>query len=791
MFRNYLSTTLRKLRKQRFFTIINILGLTIALTACCLIALFVRDELSFDRFHEDFENIYRLNSLRGEEQSISGYAYADFIEYVDERVPEVSSYARIVRGGALNLLESDNNEFYSKSLIYVESNFLEFFSFDLLQGNAHTALSNPYAMVVTESLANKLFGEQSALGKEVIINKEQTYVVSGVVKDPPKNSSIQFETLLPIKPEQVENTFSEGYLSGNINFVKLNPNASLAQVEQSINKVKEVPNYGVVLETTNFRLMPLADQRLRSGYDQDTLLFSDIRMVYLFGSIGLVILILAIINYVNLVTAQSLQRAKEIGLRKVIGANKAHLAWLQVFESIVITTISLVFAFAVTERLIPLFNSLTSKDVSVSYFSSEFLVLIPLSGVFLGALAALYPSIRTSKVSPLVLVGRPQGKLWNDQRIKKALMLVQFSAAIILLLVTFTMRSQMRFLENSKVGFEKELLINVPLFKDQKDYHAILKSEVSKIKGIYSASVTDWMIGGYTSSTKYTEAPDQDSRERPPKSSVTRVSADESILSTLQVEVVEALEEFNYNKLDSTQLVVTESIVNELGWEDGILGKSLFEYTGKSHKVVAVIKDFHSHNFKKAIEPTTIQLMDESYGNEDLLIRLESEQHQETLKEVAEVYERIADRPFEYSYISDVLNRYYKTESDQILLFNVFSTLAMCISLLGLLGMISFVAQQRRKEISIRKVLGATLSYLVLLLNKGFIKLALIAFIVSVPVAYYASEKWLESFMYRVEVSPGVYIATLVGFILISSLVTLSQSLKVSRENPADVLRDE
>lgn len=791
MFKNHLLITFRKLKRQKLYTFVNILGLTVALTVCCLIALFVRDEFSFDRFHEDFENIYRLNSLRGEERSISGYAYADFIEYVDERVPEVSSYARIVSGGALNLLESDNNEFYSKALIYVESNFLEFFTFELLQGNSKTALSNPNTMAVTESLANKLFGEQSALGKEVTINKEQTYVISAVVKDPPKNSSIQFETLLPIKPEQVENTFSEGYLSGNINFVKLNPNASLAKAEQSINLVKEVPNYSEILQTTSFRLMPLKDQRLRSGYEQDGLLFSDIRMVYLFGSIGLVILVLAIINYVNLVTAQSLQRAKEIGLRKVIGANKTNLAWLQVFESIAITTISLVFAFAITERLIPLFNSLTSKEVSVSYFSSEFLVLVPLFGVALGLLAALYPSIRTAKVSPLVLVGRPKGKLWSDQRIKKVLMLVQFSAAIILLLVTFTMRSQMRFLENSKVGFEKELLINVPLFKDQKDYHAILKSEVFKIKGVYSASVTDWMIGGYTSSTKYTEAPDQDSRERPPKSSVTRVSADESILSTLQVEVVEALEEFNYEKLDSTQLVVTESIVNELGWEDGILGKSLFEYSGKSHKVVAVIKDFHSHNFKEAVMPTTIQRSDKNYGNDDLLIRLESEQHQETLKEVAEVYERIADRPFEYSYISDVLNRYYKTESDQILLFNIFSTLAMCISLLGLLAMISFVAQQRRKEISIRKVLGATLSYLILLLNRGFIKLVFIAFLVSVPIAYYASEKWLDSFIYRVEVSPAIYMATLIGFILISSLVTLSQSLKVSRENPADVLREE
>lgn len=791
MFKNHLLITFRKLKRQKLYTFVNILGLTVALTVCCLIALFVRDELSFDRFHEDFENIYRLNSLRGEEQAISGYAYADFIEYVDERVPEVSSYVRIVSGGSLNLLEGDNDEFYSKSLIYVEANFLEFFTFELLQGDSNTVLSNPNSMVVTESLANKLFGEQSALGKEVIINKEQTYMVSAVVKDPPKNSSIQFEALLPIKPEQVENTFSEGYLTGNINFIKLGPNTTLDRAERSINLVKEVPNYSEVLETTSFRLMPLKDQRLRSGYEQDGLLFSDIRMVYLFGSIGLVILVLAIINYVNLVTAQSLQRAKEIGLRKVIGANKTHLAWLQVFESIAITTISLVCAFALTERLIPLFNSLTSKEVTVGYFSSEFLVLVPLFGVLLGLLAALYPSLRTSKVSPLVLVGRPQDKLWSDQRIKKALMLVQFSAAIILLLVTFTMRSQMRFLENSKVGFERELLINIPLFKDQKDYHNILKSEISKIKGVHSASVTDWMIGGYTSSTKYSEAPDQSSRERPPKAGVTKVSADESILSTLRVEVIEALEEFNYEKLDSTQLVVTESIVNELGWEDGILGKSLFEYSGKSHKVVAVIKDFHSHNFKEAVMPTTIQRSEKNYGNDDLLIRLESEQHQETLKEVAEVYENIADRPFEYSYISDVLDRYYKTESDQILLFNIFSSLAMCISLLGLLGMISFVAQQRRKEISIRKVLGATLAYLILLLNKGFIKLALIAFLVSVPVAYYTSEKWLDSFIYRVEVSPAIYIATLIGFVLISGLVTLSQSLKVSKENPADVLREE
>lgn len=791
MFKNHLIITLRKLKKQKLYTFVNTVGLTVALTICCLIVLFVQDELSFDRFHKDFDHIYRLNSIRGEEQAISGYAYADFIEYVDDLVPEVSSFVRIIRGGPLNLLESDNNEFYSKGLIYVEDNFLEFFTFELLQGNSKTALSTPNSLVITEGLALKLFGNEPALGKEIVVDKGQIYAVSAIVKDPPKNSSVQFESLLPIKPEQVENTFSKGYLSGNINFVKLNPNANLTTVEKSINKVKEAPSYSEVLETTNFKLMPLRDQRLMSGYDHDDLLYSDVRMVYLFGSIGFVILVLAIINYVNLVTAQSIQREKEIGLRKVIGANKTHLAWLQVFESITITTISLTLAFVATERLIPLFNSWTSKDVSISYLSLEFLVLVPIAGILLGLLAALYPSIRTFKVSPLVLVGRPNGKLWNDQRIKKALILVQFSAAIILLLITFTMQSQMRFLENSKVGFEKDLLINIPLFQDQAESQGILKSEISKIKGVYSASVTDWMIGGYTSSTKYAEAPDQDSRERPQKVRVTRVSADESILRALQVEVVESLDELDFDRLDSTQLVVTESFVDELGWEDGVLGKYLFEYSGASHKVVAIIKDFHSHSFKEAMQPTTIQLSNKSYGNDDLLIRLESESHQETLQEVSEVYERIVDRPFEYSYISDVLNRYYKTESDQIFLFNIFSMMAMIISLLGLLGMISFVAQQRRKEISIRKVLGATLGYLVLLMNKGFIKLAIIAFLLSVPIAYYASETWLNTFIYRVEVSPLIYIVILIGFIMVSGLVTLSQSIKVSRENPADVLRDE
>ncbi|PIQ48668.1 MAG: hypothetical protein COW03_08615 [Cytophagales bacterium CG12_big_fil_rev_8_21_14_0_65_40_12] len=791
MFKNNLKLIVRKLRKEKLYSFVNIAGLTVGLTAFLLIALYVRDELSYDKFYADHEQLYRVyatDTTRGVKQ---GSIAPDLAAIIVSDIPSVESAVRMVGAGAKSLLTVDHKRIYSDKIIFSDANFFEMLDFELVEGLAQSVLNKPYQAVITTAFAEKLFGEENPIGRTISLNKERDLVVTGISETPPNNSSLRFDVVIRSGLAEMD-TQIQGSMRSALTYLKISEEQDRAQVVKMINEIRPKSAYGLFLKNTEFGLLPLTDQRLHANFTYAYLTDqSDIRFVYLFSGIGFVILLLAVINYINMVTASSLKRAKEIGLRKVIGAQKSQLVWYQLAESVVVTTIALFMAFAITERLLPSMNNFLGKAIELKYLGLEFLLFVPLMGLTIGLLTGLYPSFYISRYKPLVLLKNNMSGTSGKGGLRRALVGFQFLAAGVMILVTLIMHSQMKFLKEQKMGFDQELLAYVPLFEDLKGKSHVFKNEVLGMSGVSSATVTNWMFGMHTWSGVFAGYYDSDTDERPPFVEVSFVLGDEDVVNTLGLKILESEEGFEMNQLDSTKIVISRLVADGLGWKDeSAIGKYVYQYAGSKMKVVAVIEDFHSSSLKDEILPSVI-FNRESWSDEKLLVRFENKGHQATLKEIKTKYESLLNRPFEFSYVDDEIEKYYKDEADQVALFNAFSALAIFISLLGLMAMATYAAEQRKKEVSIRKVLGASMKQLILLLNKENGVLVIIAFLIATPFTVYVMQDWLSEFKYTVTIHPALFILTLAGFFALNLLVTLLFSMRVSRANPADVLRDE
>ncbi|NVJ64521.1 MAG: ABC transporter permease [Flavobacteriaceae bacterium] len=791
MFKNNLKLILRKLRREKLYASVSILGLTIGLTAFLIITLYVRDELSYDKFHENHKELYRVFANDTTRNVKQGEIAPDLAGIIVSDIPAVKSVLRVVRAAEKNLLNIDDKSLYADRILFSDSNFFELLDFKLIDGTPESVLSEPYQMVITKTLAEKMFGDGSPIGKLVKLDKALDVVISGVCENPPTNSSLMFDAVVRSSVKEMDTPIRGGMMPV-VTYLEIPEEQDLEQIAGMINQIKEKSAYDFFVKNEDFGLVSLADQRLygqfSNAYMTDQ---SDIRFVYLFSGIGLVILLLAVINYINMVTASSLKRAKEIGLRKVIGAQKSQLIAYQLAESVVVTTIALFIAFVATKQILPLMNGRLNKAIELNYFSPEFLVFVPLLGLLIGVLTGLYPSFFISKYKPLVLMKNSGAGVKGKGGLRRVLVGFQFLVAGIMILVTLVMHSQMSFLEKQKMGFDKELLVYIPLFDDLKGQSQIFKNEVLGMSGVQSATITNWMFGRHSSSSVFADKFGIDVDERPPSTNINFVLGDEDLVNTLGLEIVESEDKFDFGKIDPTEIIISRLVAEKLGWKDeSPLGKTVHQYDGDKWRVVAVIEDFHSSSLKEEILPSVI-LRGESWSFEELLVRFEAEGHQATLNEIKDKYEALLNRPFEFSYVDDAIDQYYKKEADQVALFNTFSGLAIFISLLGLMAMATYSAQQRKKEVSIRKVLGASLKQLIFMLNKENGVLVLVAFLIATPVTVYVMQDWLSEFKYRTNIQPQIFILAVFGFYLLNLMVTFLFSLKVSRENPADVLRDE
>ncbi|WP_339607876.1 FtsX-like permease family protein [uncultured Roseivirga sp.] len=788
MFKNNLKFIVRKLRKEKLYSFVNIAGLTVGLTAFLLIALYVRDELSFDNFHENKGNIYRVINNH-KDWGYSPRVPTDYVEIASDFIPQIENQTRLSIVGRPTLLSRHEGDIYAEDVFYVDQNFFEFFNFPLLDGKPNSVFSTELQAVISQEFKESFFGDTNPLGKEIKIDKDFVVTISGVATNPPKNSTIQFDMLL-YKQGQFKNTFEETHGFNTVmTYVSLSPETDPVSVEDELNKLKDKPVYASALEYDNYELLPLLSQRLHAPYEGDAFDKNDISFVILFSGIGSIVLLLAIINYINLVTAQANKKTKEIGLRKVIGASKYQLIFYQLVESTTITLVAFIMAFAISERLLNTFNEVLDKDISLNYFSSDFFLWVLVFGLLLGFLSGIYPALFIARFQPLALLQKSSVSLGRKGYLRKFLVLFQFVTSGVLLVVLFIISGQMKFMKEKDLGYNTDFLVSVPLYRDSTQLYQTIKNELKTISGVQSVSLNSFRVG-QSSNTSINDNPDTKAENRQ-SASVKAVYADKDFFKTSDVNFLWKSDDFDSEDFSEDEIMINRSLAEKFGLMTDPDGRRLYGYNDKvGKKLVAIVEDFHTYSLKEEIKPLIIQYLND-WGTRNVLLKLEGDKAKAVLEQVGEKYQAVFQRPFEYYFLDDQVKAFYKKEQGQFMLFQIFSGLAVFISLLGLIALTIYTLEQRRKEVSIRKVLGASIQNLLLLLNKEYTLLVVLAFLIASPIAYYAMQGWLAEFKYRIDITPLIFIGAFLSFLALSWMVTLLQSLQVSKANPADTLREE
>ncbi len=788
MFINQFKFVLRRLRKAPFYSLVNLLGLTIGLTAVLFIAIYVNDERSYDRFHTDADRIFRLTSAH-ERFGVSGMTVTDYVEHFAPDMPEVEAYTRLSPQRREVMVSAGDTDLNLGGVMTADRNFFSFFSFDLVDGIKDKVFAETGRAVITRSTSKTLFGDQNPIGQEIVIEKGERYIISGLSEDPPGNSTIQYSLLL-FKRGFFDNQFEQRHsVRTVITYLKLSHGADISNVVTGINDARDKPVYSSFTQENEYDLFPLAKERLEADFSRDPFEHNELAYVQLFTGIGIAVLLLALINYVNLVTAQSVSKVKEVGLRKVIGARRSQLMLYHLLESGLLTLVSFLLAFGLVERLMPVFNAAVGKDIQIHFLNPGWLGFGILFSMVLGGVSGLYPAYYINRVKPLALMNRFATSEKNGKGFKKGLVLFQFVATAILIVTLVIMRQQMNYLEEKDLGFDTELVLSVPLSRDSTHLYSKLKNEFDAIPGVVNTSLTGFRIGG-SAMVSVMHGPIVDGKG-PGGDIYNAVYADEHLFNTLNIQFYWQSSLWEGGRLKNGEMLVNYSMAEKLGWLEDPTGKKLYDQNGRNGRhVVGIVQDLHIKSLKNKVEPAVIYPLGD-WGTNTLLVKLEQGTGPSVVSQMAASFSLLFDRPFSYELLENQVDRFYAKERGQFRLFQVFSSLALFISLLGLFALTIYTLQQRRKEIGIRKVLGASLNGLILMLNREYAVLVVIAFLVATPVAYYGMEQWLADFSYRIELSPVLFVATFLGFLLLCWSITAGLSLRVSGENPADVLREE
>ncbi|MGD8535796.1 MAG: ABC transporter permease [Candidatus Aminicenantes bacterium] len=790
MFKNYLKTAIRNLTRHKGYSLINIAGFAIGIACCILILLWVQDELSFDRFHENLDNLYRVVEEQhysdGTIFSIARTPYPVGPALVAD-YPEIMKFTRFTPYGR-TLLESGDKSFYERSFAFADPSMLEMFSFPLLKGDADTALSETNAVLISEDMAKKYFGDEDPVGRVITMDNSVDFQVSGVFENIPPNSHLQFDFLGQFDTFVRLSGWGESWGSNNFyTYVQLTENTHYQNVTPKIYEyIKRIyPESG-----TKFLLQPVKDIHLRSDFAIDLGGKSEnrIKYVYMFSLIAVFVLIIACMNFMNLTTARASRRSLEIGMRKVVGAKRANLIRQFLGESVLISFLSLLIAVGLVLLVLPAFNNISGKELSLAAFNIG-LLAAGLIGIALvtGILAGSYPAFLLSAIRP-VRVFKGSLRLGSqNSAFRKILVTCQFSLSIGLIIGTFVVYRQLDFMQKKNLGYNQEHIV---YFAERgafwKSYDAF-KMELQRnpnVVGITAASSIP------THTVTSTSGVDWEGKDPEFNVLFTQFNVDYDYFETLEIDMAQGRsfsKDFPTDAADA--FILNETGARLTGMKDPI-GKK-FTLWNRSGPIIGVVKDYHFKSLHAKIEPLVLRMFHKSW-NRYVIMRIRSEKITETLKSVEDAYKKFhPGYPFEFQFLDEALNALYSSEKRTGTVFQYFMFLAIFISCLGLFGLASFMADLRTKEIGIRKVLGASISGIFLMLLKEFVKWVLLASAISWPLAYYAMDRWLKNFAYRTDIALWIFlISGILG--LAAAFATVSyQSLKASVANPVDSLRYE
>ncbi len=798
MFKNYLLIAARNLSKNLGYTSINVFGLAIGLACCLLVTLYIRFETSFENFHENKASLYRYISRyeRDGQMRMQTNLPPGFAPLIANTFSEVEMYARLGEIDERPLLMYNNQPLDAKPLVMTDPDFFRMFSFPLVKGDANAVLTRPFTIVIARSVADKYFPQGDAVGKTLRFDNEFDFEVSGVFEDVPANSHLQFTYATTF--ETVSKIYAKRYnvpaerLLDNLDawnytayFYIPNGKADDALAKRMDQKFTEARGDKFNPDGTKDWLQPITEIHFTKGIRNDVA-SGDKNYIYIFSAVALLILVIACFNFMNLSTARAIQRAKEVGLRKVMGAFRHQLIKQFLGETLMLVSIALVLGVILLEIMVPVFNSLIGQHLQVEYFTrNSFLWMFILAGLITGVLAGSYPAFYLSAFNPAKVLKGETGRGGNAG-LRKVLTVMQFCVAIFLMIATFVVYTQMNYVRSTDLGFDKESIIYfappTALFNKKEAFRENLLRHSTIKSATYSNGTP-----GMGSSTWGYNLPEQQIEGQ----SINTMIIDFDYVKTYGLEIVEGRNISREFSTDSSEAyLVNETAVHDL-MIDNPIGKTIQAMDGhKPGKIVGVVKDFHYRSLHRKIEP--LVLRHDQNNMWCMSIKFNAGDLKAGLANVETEWKKIVpEYPFTYEFVDDTIARQYKADQNTSTLLTSFSVLAIVIACLGLLGLTAFMTEQRKKEIGVRKVLGASVASVVVLLSKDFSKLVIIAFLIIVPVAWYAADQWLSDFAYRVEVSPFVFMGAGLVILLIAFLSIAYQAVKAAIVNPSDTLRNE
>ncbi len=799
---NYLKTAWRNFLKNKAYSFINIAGLSIGLACCMLIILYNNDEVSYDRFHKNVNNIYRIvhtdKDKDGKVTNANGITGMMQGPAFKRNIPEVADYVRM---NGYTIPVKVGNEIFEQEGMYVDDNFFSVFTFPLIKGDKNTALKDLFSVVISEAIAKKFFGTQDAIGKTIELptgqnhdenSQYERFTVTGILPPSPQNSSIKLEMVMSMKLSERngggDNQWHNFFLNS---FVVLNPNADIKKVEAKMQEVYEKDAKDQIKEmrekyndqtTWHYGLQPLLDMHLSKDFPADNGLRDASNPIYtkILGGIALFMLVIACINFVNLTVARSLKRAKEIGVRKVVGGERKQLIAQFLGESFLLSFFSFVLAIGVTLLILPLFNTLANKQLSFSYLLSAKLIGCYVA-LFIATslLAGFYPALVLSGFNPVqTLYNRMP--LSGKNYLSKGLVVLQFTLTTFLIIATITVYKQFKYLTNFDLGYNDKNLVIVEGDRMNTSKLNVFRQELMKNPGIVSVAARQRGMWGTIARVNGQEM------------EFAMDVVDSAFLPVLQIPLAQGRNFSGSFTSDSTHAVmVNETFMKKAGWKDLNNRQVDFFYDSLKYDVVGVVKDYHYSSLLEEIKPQLF-IMHPKYNYGQLLIKVRPGPVAATLKHIEKVFKAQQPlQPFKYEFKTDRNEKQYEAEQKwkQIIFFA--AMLTIFISCIGLFGLATLAAEKRVKEIGIRKVLGASVSSITAMLSNNFLRLVLMAAVIALPVAWWAMNKWLENYPYRISLSVWVFALATIIVSAIALLTVSWQAIKAAIANPVKSLRTE
>lgn len=806
MLRNYLKIAFRNLWKNKGFTAINIFGLAIGLACFILIALYVTDELSYDRFNVNADRIYRVDAdIKFGGNSLNLAVCSDPMgATLKKDYPQVEEYTRIYASEGSKLIKKGDQYVEEERIAFADSTFFNIFTIPALEGNTKTALFEPNTTAISASAAVKYFGTTHAVGKTLEVDRT-LYKVTAVYKDIPRNAHFTFDVLLSMK--NVEYGFGN-YLSHNFHtYIMLKPGTDYKAFEKNfyqvldkyilpqakqfmqINNMDEFRKAGNMLE---YSLMPLTDIHLKSQRFPELGVNGNIQYVYIFGAVGLFILLIACINFMNLSTARSASRAKEVGIRKVLGTERKNLVTQFLTESTLMALISMVIAIVIVYFTLPLFNNVAAKSMTGNVlFGSYFLPFLLLLPLVVGLLAGSYPALYLSRFKPVVVLKGKINAGFKKNKLRSGLVVFQFFISIFLIIGTIIVYKQLNYIQTTNLGFSKDQVLIINGAGALNNNATAFKNAVLGMNGVKSGTLSAYLpvSASSRSDNSYSKEAVMDSKNA---LSMQTWRVDYDYVNTLGMEIIKGR---NFSKefgSDSMAMILNESAAKVLGYDDPI-GKKIYTMSDNnsqvSYTVVGVVKDFHFESLRQNIGPLCLQL-----GNSNGLVsfKTDTKDIRGLISQVEKTWKSMAPgMPFSYRFLDEAFDSMYRNEQRVGEVAITFAILTILIACLGLFGLVTYMAEQRTKEIGVRKVLGATVTNVVGMLSKDFMRLVLIAAFIAFPLAWWVMYSWLQDFAYRISIEWWVFAVAAIVALLIALVTVSFQAIKAALANPVKSLRSE